>query len=118
MMVDRYSKVALYVVAEIAWKAEDLADALIERVISRFGTQKGIVSYRGSLFTSKIWAETRAAIKLQRCLNTAFHPQTDGQTASNARESIHLAKAKNVRSCRGPPSALIIMSGEESYSNP
>ena len=80
VIVDRYSKMALYIAAEKTWKAEDLADAFIDRVISRFGTPKGIVSDRGSLFISKMWAEICAAIKLRRRLSTAFHPQTDGQT--------------------------------------
>jgi hypothetical protein len=45
---------ALYIIVEKAWKAEDLVDAFINRVISRFGTPKGIVSNRGSLFISKM----------------------------------------------------------------
>lgn len=80
VIVDRYSKMSLYIPAEKTWKAEDLADAFIERVISRFGVPKGIVSDRGSLFISRMWAEMCAAIKLRRRLSTAFHPQTDGQT--------------------------------------
>jgi hypothetical protein len=80
VIVDRFSKMALYIPAEKSWKAEDLADAFIERVISRFGTPKGIVSDRGSLFISRMWAEICAAVKLRRRLSTAFHPQTDGQT--------------------------------------
>jgi hypothetical protein len=80
VIVDRYSKMALYIPAEKTWKAEALADAFIERVISRFGTPKGIVSDRGSLFISRMWGEICMAIKLKRRLSTAFHPQTDGQT--------------------------------------
>ena len=80
VIVDCYLKMALYIAAEKLWKAEDLADAFIDRVISRFRTPKGIVSDRGSLFISKMWAEMCAAIKLQRRLSTAFHLQTDSQT--------------------------------------
>jgi transposase InsO family protein len=80
VIIDRYSKMALYVPAEKSWKAEDLADVFIERVLSRFGTPKGIVSDRGSLFISRMWGEICVAIKTQRRLSTAFHPQTDGQT--------------------------------------
>ena len=71
---------ALYIPAEKTWKAEDLADTFIERVLSYFGTPKGIVSDRGSLFISRMWAEICAVIKLRHCLSTAFHPQTDSQT--------------------------------------
>lgn len=80
VIVDRYSKMALYIAAEKTWKAEDLADAFIERVLSRFGTPKGIVSDRGSLFISRMWGEICAVVKLKRRLSTAFHPQSDGQT--------------------------------------
>jgi hypothetical protein len=34
VIIDRYSKMALYIPAEKSWKAKDLADAFIERVIS------------------------------------------------------------------------------------
>ena len=80
VIVDRYSKMALYIAAEKTWKAEDLADAFIKRVLSRFGTPKGIVSDRGSLFISRMWGEICAVVKLKRRLSTAFHPQSDGQT--------------------------------------
>ncbi len=64
----------LYIPVEKSWKAEDLADVFIERVISHFGTSKGIVTDQGSLFISQMWGEICAAIKLKRCLSTAFHP--------------------------------------------
>ena len=72
--------VYLYIPAEKTWRAEDLADSFAERVISRFGVPKGVVSDRGSVFISRMWAEICIVIKQKRCLSTAFHPQTDGQT--------------------------------------
>ena len=42
--------------------------------------QKGIVSDRGSIFTSAFWAEICYQLQVKRRLSTAFHPQTDGQT--------------------------------------
>ena len=80
VIVDRYSKMSLYIPAQKSWRAEDFADAFIEHVISRFGTPKGVVSDRGSLFISRMWAKMCMAIKLRRRLSTAFHPQSDGQT--------------------------------------
>jgi hypothetical protein len=73
VIVDRYSKMALYIIVEKIWKAEDLVDAFIDRVISQFGTPKGIVSNRGSLFISRMWVEICIVIKLQRRLSTTFH---------------------------------------------
>ena len=80
VIVDHFSKMSLYIPAEKTWRAEDLADSFVERVISRFGVPKGVVSDRGSIFISRMWAEICTVIKQKRCLSTAFHPQTDGQT--------------------------------------
>ena len=80
VIVDRFSKMSLYIPAEKTWRAEDLADSFVERVIFRFGVPKGVVSDRGSVFISRIWAEICTVIKQKRYLSTTFHSQTDGQT--------------------------------------
>ncbi len=54
VIINQYSKMALYIPAEKSWKAEDLADAFIERVISYFKTPKEIVTNQRSLFISRI----------------------------------------------------------------
>ena len=64
VIVDRFSKMLLYIPVEKSWKAKDLADAFIKRVISYFGTPKGIVLDKGSLFISWIWAEICTMVKL------------------------------------------------------
>jgi hypothetical protein len=63
VIVDRFSKMSLYIQAEKTWRAEDLADSFVERVISRFGVPKGVVSDRGSVFISRMWAEICTVIK-------------------------------------------------------
>ena len=63
VIVNRFSKMSLYIPAEKTWRAEDLADSFIEKVISRFGVPKGVVSDRGSVFISRIWAEICTVIK-------------------------------------------------------
>jgi hypothetical protein len=63
IIVNRFSKMSLYIPAEKTWRAEDLADSFIEKVISRFGVPKGVVSDRGSVFISRIWAEICTVIK-------------------------------------------------------
>ena len=78
VIVDRFSKMSLYIPAKKNWRVEDLADSFIERVISRFGVPKGVVSDRGSVFISRMWAEICTVIKQKTHLSTTFHPQTDG----------------------------------------
>ena len=80
VIVDRYSKMALYFPVTKTVKAADIADILIDSVFTRFGFPNGIVSDRDPRFTSDFWSELCYYAKVKRRLSTAFHPQTDGQT--------------------------------------
>ena len=80
VIVDRYSKMNRYIPTTKTCTAADLAVILRDEVVSRFGLPKGIVSDRGSLFTSEFWSEFCYETRVKRKLSTAFHPQTDGQT--------------------------------------
>jgi hypothetical protein len=80
VIVDRFSKMALYVPAQKTWDAKQFADAYFDNIILKYGIQKGIVSDRGSIFTSAFWTEICYQLQVKRRLSTAFHPQTDGQT--------------------------------------
>ena len=60
--------------------AGDLAEAFIREIARLHGIPTAIVSDRGSLFTSRFWANVMYTLKIKRRLSTAFHPQTDGQT--------------------------------------
>ena len=80
VVVDRYTKMALYIPCQKTLDADDLATAFLRRVACAFGLPKGIVSDRGSVFTSKFWSAFCYHMKVKRRLSTAFHPQTDGQT--------------------------------------
>ena len=80
VIVDRYTKMALYIPVTKKINAVDLAEILFESVVLQFGAPEGIVSDRGSVFTSEYWSEICFHLKTKRRLSTAFHPQTDGQT--------------------------------------
>jgi len=80
VVVDRYTKVALYIPTQKTVSATELAETFFERVISRYGLPDGIVTDRGSVFTSAYWSDFCFYTKAKRRLSTAFHPQTDGQT--------------------------------------
>jgi hypothetical protein len=73
VIVDRFSKMSLYILAEKTWRAEDLADSFVKRVISRFGVLKAVVLDRGSIFISRMWAKICTVIKQKRRLSTVFH---------------------------------------------
>jgi hypothetical protein len=80
VVVDRYSKMALYFPVSKTITAAETADLLIDAVFTRFGFPSGIVSDRDPRFTSDFWSELCYYAKVTRRLSTAFHPQTDGQT--------------------------------------
>ena len=80
VIVDRFSKMALYIPALKTWNAKEFAKAYFDHIVLKFGVQKGIVTDRGPIFTSNFWAEICYQLQVKRRLSTAFHPQTDGQT--------------------------------------
>src|SRR3954469_6170916 len=52
----------------------------MSRIVSLHGVPKGIVSDRGTQFTSKFWRQLHESLETRLEFSTAFHPQTDGQT--------------------------------------
>jgi len=80
VIVDRYTKYSIFLPVAVTITAADLAAIFHDAVELRFGPPKGIVSDRGSVFTSKFWSELCYYSRVTRRLSTAFHPQTDGQT--------------------------------------
>ena len=80
VLIDRYTKMALYIAVIKKLDTVTLADILVDQVFTRFGTPKGIVSNRDSRFTSVFWLELCHHAKIKRRLSTTFYPQTDGQT--------------------------------------
>ena len=80
VVVDRFSKMLRYLPTIKTIDAPALADLFFYEVVCRYGMPKGIVSDRGSVFTSAFWSSLCYHAKVKRRLSTAFHPQTDGQT--------------------------------------
>lgn len=59
-------------------RAETIAVALIDRIISRFGAPKELQSDRGSSFMSAMFNETCRLCRIRRINSTPYHPQTNG----------------------------------------
>ena len=74
VIVDRYTKMALYLPMVKTITITELADLFLDEVVRRFGTPRGIVSDRGSIFTSEFWSELCFAAKIKRRLSMAFYP--------------------------------------------
>jgi hypothetical protein len=80
VIVDRYTKMNLYVPTTKTCTAAELAIILRNEVVRHYGLPSGIVSDRGAVFTSQFWSDFCYESQVKRKLSTAFHPQTDGQT--------------------------------------
>ena len=80
VVVDRYTKMAVYLPTTKKINAVELEELLMQEVFLKFGAPEGIITDRGSVFTSGFWSEVCYQMQMKRRLSTAFHPQTDGQT--------------------------------------
>ncbi|MBW0521638.1 hypothetical protein O181_061353 [Austropuccinia psidii MF-1] len=78
VIVDRYSKTAIFLPCHIDDTAMDKALLLWSGVISHTGLFKKIISDRDPKFTSALWTNLHRLFGTKLSLSTAYHPQTDG----------------------------------------
>jgi len=78
VIVNRYTKMALYLPIVKTITVTKLADLFLNKVVRRFRAPRGIISNYNSIFTSEFWLELYFTIKIKRRLSTAFYPQIDG----------------------------------------
>jgi hypothetical protein len=74
VVVDRFSKMARYIPCHKTIDALELAQRMWDSVFSLFGTPDGMVSDRGTVFTSKFWSALCFHLYSRQRLSTAFHP--------------------------------------------
>ncbi|MBW0570282.1 hypothetical protein O181_109997 [Austropuccinia psidii MF-1] len=80
VIVDRFSKMAVFIPTMSSVTSLDLAHLFIKNIFSKHGLPSSIVSDRGSLFVSSFWTKLCQKLKISRDMSTAYHPETDGQT--------------------------------------
>ncbi|KAL2114800.1 hypothetical protein VTJ04DRAFT_2114 [Mycothermus thermophilus] len=80
VIVDRFTKKCRFFAVSSTMKSQELAELFHQEIELEYGTPDGIVSDRGSVFTSQFWDDLCYLQRVHRRLSTAFHPQTDGQT--------------------------------------
>ena len=80
VFVDRMSKMTVLSPARTDMGAKEVAHIFMDKVCSRFGFPKSIVSDRDTRFTSAFFKEVCLHLSIKQNMSTAFHPQTDGQT--------------------------------------
>jgi len=80
VMVDRLTKMAIYLPCRKDIDSPELARMFFEHMICKHGVPDNIITDCGTQFTSRFWNRVCSHMSINHCLSTAFHPQTDGQT--------------------------------------
>ena len=115
VIVDTLTKVAHFIPIRTTFRADQLAQLYVSRIVSLHGVPKTITSDRGSLFTSAFWSRLHQALGTALKYSTAYHTQTDGQT-----ERVNQILEDMLRACalaHGPKWEDCLSYAEFSYNN-
>ena len=80
VIVDRLTKSAHFLPVNVEDSLEKLARLYVDEIVRLHGVPVSIVSDRDPRFTSRFWPSLQTALGTRLHFNTAFHPQTDGQS--------------------------------------
>ena len=80
VVVNRFSKHAVFIPALEACLAEEAAKLFFSNVVKHFGLPKDIVNDRDARFTGWFWVELFKLLGSELKFSTTNHSQTDGQT--------------------------------------
>ncbi|GJW95782.1 reverse transcriptase domain-containing protein [Tanacetum coccineum] len=87
VIVDRLTKSTHFIPTRETDSMETLTRLYIKEIVSRHGVPISIISDRDSHFTSRFWQSLQSALGTQLDMSTAYHPETDGQTARDRQRS-------------------------------
>ena len=80
IIMDRFTKIAHFMVANERWSMDKLANAYVKEIVRLYIVPLTIVSNRDSGFTSRFWRSLQEEMGTKLCLSTTYHLQTDGQS--------------------------------------
>lgn len=80
MVVDRFSKYVVFIVASQSCQTQTVANLFFRHVVKIFGLLKDIISDWDTRFTGKFWTLLFKMIGSKLKFSIANHPQTDRQT--------------------------------------
>jgi hypothetical protein len=80
VVVDRLTKMAIYLPCQKDIDSPELARMFFEHVICKHGVPENNITDRGTQFTIRFCTRVCSHMSIDHRLSTAFHPQTDGQT--------------------------------------
>jgi transposase InsO family protein len=80
VIVDRFSKMIIVVPTNMELSAMGMARIYRDRVWSKHGLPRKIISDRGPQFAAQFMKDLNKLVGITGNLSTAYHPQTNGQT--------------------------------------
>ena len=80
VVVEKLSKATHFIPVKTTYKAANIADIFMKEIFRLHGIPKVIISDRDPKFTGNLWKLLFKGLGTKLNLNTAYHPQTDGQT--------------------------------------
>lgn len=80
VVVDRLTKYAHFIPLSHPFTTPQVAKLFMDHVHKLHGMPQVIVTDIDRIFTSTVWQEVFAALKVQLHYSTAYHPESDGQT--------------------------------------
>ena len=80
VIVDRLTNSAHFLPGKAMYTVDKSAQLYVKEIVRLHGVPISIVSDQDLRFTSAFWRELQKTLGPHLDFNTAFHPQTDGQT--------------------------------------
>ena len=92
-VVDKLTKMVIAIPTTTTQTAEQTAQLFLDRVFSRFGLPKKIISDRGPQFVANFTTELYKMLGITGNPSTAYRPQTDGQSEAANKELEKILRA-------------------------
>ena len=78
--MDRLTKSAHFLLMKVNFSMDRLASLYVKEIVRMHRVPVSIVSDRDPRFISRFWHSLQKALGTKLSFNTAFHPQTNGQS--------------------------------------
>jgi hypothetical protein len=80
VIVDRLTKIAHFLPVHTTQKTEKYVEIYIHQIVRLHGIPRTIVLDREASFVARFWEQLQKSLGTTVIRNSAYHPQTDGQT--------------------------------------